>query len=274
MPTLTLILAVGRDSELLESRSSILQAAGYVVEPVMSMKQAIDQFRSGDFDLVALCHSIPPKDRDRLTCLIRASGSTIPVVTIAARSGQSPDVFADATIECEPKKLIPGVKSALLREARQYHPQETDGSTGDGNVPHTILCVGNDLNLLAIRRKVLEKAGFVVLTANGGLDGLKVFSTGIVDVVILDYAMPNMNGGVVAARMREITPEIPLVLCSGSSTIHQEDLSIFDQYVPNGVSSTMLLSTIEGILSGEKKQTAPTPLDERRRANHASYTIQ
>lgn len=251
MPTLTLILAVGQDSALLDSRSSVLRAAGYMVDSVLSIRQAIDHFRAGDFDLVALCHSIPSQDRDRLTCLIRASGSSTPVVTIAAMPGQSPDAFADATIESHPNKLIPGIEAALLKDTRRYQSQKTDGSDGDGKIRHTILCVDDDLNLLAIRRTMLEKAGYFVLTANGGAEGLKVFSTGIVDAVILDYAMPTMNGGAVAARMRQVNREIPLILCSGCSTIPQEEVALFNRFIPKGVLPNMLLSAIEEILSGE-----------------------
>jgi len=53
------ILAVGQDNLLLNTRSSILRTAGYVVESVMSLTQALNQFLTGDFDLVLLCHSIP-----------------------------------------------------------------------------------------------------------------------------------------------------------------------------------------------------------------------
>jgi hypothetical protein len=69
------ILAVGQDDFHLDTRT-----AGYVVESVMSLTQALNQFLTADFDLVLLCHSIPLnlKERDRLTCAIRASGSPVP----------------------------------------------------------------------------------------------------------------------------------------------------------------------------------------------------
>jgi DNA-binding response OmpR family regulator len=73
MPTIV-ILVVGSDQSLLGTQRLILQSAGYSVVSTPSIIEAINRFLSGDFDLVILGHCIPTKDRDRLTCLIRASG--------------------------------------------------------------------------------------------------------------------------------------------------------------------------------------------------------
>src|ERR1022692_269369 len=75
---LTFILSVGLDSALLGNRSLVLHSAGYMVVSTYSLKEAVDRFLGGDFDLVILCHSIPRKDRNHLACLIRASGSAHP----------------------------------------------------------------------------------------------------------------------------------------------------------------------------------------------------
>jgi len=70
-----------------------------------SIREAVDRFLSGEFDLVLLDNSLPTKDRDRLTCLIRASGSRTPVVSIAPEHGYE-DSFADAMVENDPNKLL------------------------------------------------------------------------------------------------------------------------------------------------------------------------
>ena len=71
----TLILIVGTDSSLLRARSVILESMGYTAVPTFSIKMAADNFLTGDFDLVLLDNSLSEKDKDRLTSLIRASGS-------------------------------------------------------------------------------------------------------------------------------------------------------------------------------------------------------
>jgi DNA-binding response OmpR family regulator len=56
----------------------ILQSPVYIVATAESMGEAFHLFLSGHFDLVVLCHTIPEKGRDGLTCMIRASGFARP----------------------------------------------------------------------------------------------------------------------------------------------------------------------------------------------------
>jgi hypothetical protein len=97
----------------------VLHSAGYVVESASSVKAAVHSFLGGDFDLVILCHTIPTRERDRLACLIRASGSHTPIISIAENSDQC-DVFANATIENDPNKLLPGIREVLIKEAKKW----------------------------------------------------------------------------------------------------------------------------------------------------------
>jgi CheY-like chemotaxis protein len=83
----------------------------------LSVREAVDIFLTGGFDLVLLDNSLPIKDRDRLTCLIRASGSRIPVVSVAPEYSDA-DSFADAMLESDPNKLLIGIRGVLLKTAR------------------------------------------------------------------------------------------------------------------------------------------------------------
>lgn len=118
---LTLILAVGLDSSLLASQSSAWQSAGYLVTSSGSIREAIAHFRTGDFDLVLLGCSIPAESRERLTFLIRASGSRTPVVCVANSSSDS-DTFADATIRSEPIKLMVDIGEIMAKRANMPSP--------------------------------------------------------------------------------------------------------------------------------------------------------
>lgn len=250
------ILNAGQDPTLLETRSIILRAAGYMVESASSVKQAVTRFLAGGFDGVILCHSIPAKDRERLTCLIRASGSLTPVVAVSERSSHC-DSFADVTIEPDPKKLLSGIRKVFVKLANMSTGIATRKDKANAKRAEskawrkTILCVDDDLNLLAIRRRLLENAGYLVLTTHSGLESLKVFATGIVDAVILDYEMPIMNGGEVATRMHRMKDDVPLILVSGS-IILQEDLARFHRFISKGSPPHVLLSTIEEVLSVDK----------------------
>ena len=67
----TVVLMVGQDRVLTETRSQVLRMAGYTVVPAFTLQQAMDEFVSGDFDLVLICHSIPEDARERLVDVLR-----------------------------------------------------------------------------------------------------------------------------------------------------------------------------------------------------------
>ncbi len=113
----TVVLAVGLDSWLLEDHRAAWRSAGYYVISTASIKEGINHFKAGDFDLVLLGHSIPAEAREKLAILIRATGSRVPVVCIAATSGHR-DSFADATFEQHSSELLTGIGALLKSKAR------------------------------------------------------------------------------------------------------------------------------------------------------------
>jgi CheY-like chemotaxis protein len=115
---IAVVLAVGFDLSLMRTRNLVLQSAGYIVESASSLREAVDRFQTGDFDLVLLCHSIPTKDRDHLTCLIRATGSLTPVVSIARNLGECA-AFVNATLEDGPNKFLAGIGKELSKSGRR-----------------------------------------------------------------------------------------------------------------------------------------------------------
>src|ERR1700750_3379247 len=79
---------------------------------------------------------------------------------------------------------------------------------------HLILCVDDELIGLRVRKVLLERAGYRVLTAQDGITGLKIFASEPGEGGVLDYSMPGMHGGEVADRMRHMKPNIPILLLS------------------------------------------------------------
>jgi hypothetical protein len=64
---------------------------------VGSIGEAIESFRCGDFDLILMGDSVPVESRERLTFLIRATGSATPVVCLENDSGDREGGIARAT---------------------------------------------------------------------------------------------------------------------------------------------------------------------------------
>jgi CheY-like chemotaxis protein len=270
--SLTIILSVGENRTLLETRNMVLRATGYIVESARSLTQAIDQCLAREFDVVIMCHSLSSKDRDCLTCWIRASGSLTAVVSVYRNLGQSDD-FADASVGNEPEKFLSGIQDVLTEAVRMSSGTATSedprGAKGR-KWRKTILCIDDDPNQLVLRRHLLHKAGYFVLTTNGGPSGLKLFSTGMVDAVVLDYAMPMMNGGAVASQMRQIKRDVPLILVSGGSTIPEEDLALFDRSITKAEPPGVLLSAIKEILCAPEEQKIAAGSAKSRRTYSSS----
>ena len=114
---ITVVLAVGLDSWRLTSQGSDLRSAGYVVISASSIRDAIEQFKVGDFDLVLLCHSISAEQKERLTSIIRASGSRTPVVWIPNASDDC-DSLADGTLQGDASALLTGMEDILALTPR------------------------------------------------------------------------------------------------------------------------------------------------------------
>ena len=112
-----------------------------------------------------------------------------------------------------------------------------------------VLCVDDEAVGLGIRKILLERAGYQVLTAADGASGLKLFAAHPVDAVVLDYAMPGMHGGQVAQKMRQAKPKVPIVLLSAYVNLPPEVTSLADVYMTKGEGEPALLDKLDNLLS-------------------------
>lgn len=110
-----------------------------------------------------------------------------------------------------------------------------------------ILSVDDELGVLYARYKLLDAAGYAVLSASDGVQALGIFGQQKVDLVLLDYALPQMDGGVVAEAMKTYRPHVPVVIVSGAE-VPKQCLSICDGHVQKGDDPEQLLRTIRQLL--------------------------
>ena len=80
-----------------------------------------------------------------------------------------------------------------------------------------ILIVDDEAMVRAVVRRTLRRAGYSVIEATDGMDGIDVFERhrDVIDLVLLDMAMPIMGGADCFARLREIDPTTRVILASG-----------------------------------------------------------
>jgi CheY-like chemotaxis protein len=117
------------------------------------------------------------------------------------------------------------------------------------NTQHLILCVDDEVVGLRVRKILLERAGYQVLTAADGFSGLELFAAQPVDAVVLDYSMPGMHGGEVAQKMRETKPEVPILLLSAYISLPTEISALVDVYMTKGEGAPALLQKLDSLLT-------------------------
>ncbi|HEY6338021.1 MAG TPA: response regulator [Candidatus Sulfotelmatobacter sp.] len=116
-----------------------------------------------------------------------------------------------------------------------------------------ILCIDDHWNGLIGRKMLLEKNGYEVLEATGGDEGLKLFRSHTVDAVVLDYQMPGMSGDVIAAKMKRIKSNVPIMLLSAYGPLPKSKLKSVDTFLSKSQPTGVLLSSLESLLDGRSK---------------------
>ena len=124
-----------------------------------------------------------------------------------------------------------------------------------------ILCVDDEAVGLLVRKQVLEAQGHHVFTAEIGPDALEIFSSEPVDLVILDYKMPGMTGDVVAERMKELKPSVPLLMLSAFVDLPRETLALVDPYLTKGEGPVVMLKAVAELLARAQMAEATSAPD-------------
>jgi CheY-like chemotaxis protein len=112
-----------------------------------------------------------------------------------------------------------------------------------------ILCIDDEALGLKIRKTVLEHAGYQVLTAQSGEIGIALFTQETVDAVVLDYYMPGMDGGQVAAALRKERCSVPILLLSAYVDLPQEVTNLVDITMLKGEGPEELLLKMRELLT-------------------------
>jgi CheY-like chemotaxis protein len=108
-----------------------------------------------------------------------------------------------------------------------------------------LLWVDDSRLLLSLYKSVFEKLGFEVLATSSPAEALQHLSSGAADLAILDYDMPEMDGGMLASLMKDRYPMFPIILYSGNTGIPSGAHHWVDAICAKGARREELLNTIE-----------------------------
>ena len=115
-----------------------------------------------------------------------------------------------ATAEISPTLPLGG-STAIDTAHRVASPQPWKG--------RRLLWVDDSRLLLSLYKSVFESLGFEVLATSSPEEALDQISSDAADVAILDFDMPEMDGGMLASLIKYRYPTLPVILYSGSTCI-------------------------------------------------------
>ncbi|MCP4113142.1 MAG: response regulator [Desulfobacteraceae bacterium] len=87
----------------------------------------------------------------------------------------------------------------------------------------TLLLVDDEERIVSVGVQILEKLGYTALIARSGKEALEIYSKeqDRIDLIVLDMVMPEMGGGECYDRLKQINPDVKIVLSSGYSVKSQ-----------------------------------------------------
>ncbi|MCX7794032.1 MAG: NADH-quinone oxidoreductase subunit NuoE [Thermodesulfovibrionales bacterium] len=128
-----------------------------------------------------------------------------------------------------------------------------------------ILIVDDEPIVLKSCEKTLSPAGFHVLTAQKAKDALELLKKDSIDLVITDLRMPEMDGVEFIRHIREIRPDIGVVVITGypSQESLKETLSLkILDYLPKPFSPALLLDVTMRAIDAKKSIVKEIPQEE------------
>ena len=200
--------------------------------------------------------------------IVRLKGGTISEVADAPSGTHTIDIDWQ-------RLLMEAVRGA--DEAEVAPPKKSRRKKGNPK----ILVVDDSLMLLSFVKEVLIEANYEVSTASSGEEAVRAAQSGVPDLILLDFILPDMKGDEVCRRLLENpgTATIPVVYMSGYGAELQASRSENSNvigFLNKPFTSDLLIKTVETHMpkkSEEPESTKPQP-DEPKRTVEADFPIE
>lgn len=111
-----------------------------------------------------------------------------------------------------------------------------------------ILCVDDEEIPLTLRKLVLEKQGYQVVTASSTALALEVLDSRHIDLVLSDQLMPGGTGTELTKKIKQARPQLPVIIVSGVNEI-PPDAHYADLFISKVEGPRAMCEKIAGILA-------------------------
>ena len=132
---------------------------------------------------------------------------------------------------------------------------------------HRILMIDDDREMITLGRLILEREGFEVISAHGGLEGLEILNKvdQQIDLILLDIMMLGMDGWQVLQiiKSNEELAHIPVIMLTARHYLEDESetsnyAGMFDGYVVKPFVVRDLLGKIKDLINRSSKKAEST----------------
>ncbi|MCG2776893.1 MAG: response regulator [Desulfobacterales bacterium] len=133
---------------------------------------------------------------------------------------------------------------------------KSDLTTDLRKAKETVFLIDDDDMIADVSELILKNSGYDVVIAKSGKEAIEVYKENHsrIDMVILDMILPDMGGGDAYDRLKEINPEIKVLLASGYDIDYQgRDIMErgCDGFIQKPFNMNELLEKIRGILTSK-----------------------
>ena len=118
-------------------------------------------------------------------------------------------------------------------------------------ISRCILIVDDQESMREMLGDLIDSMGHQPRTAEGGLRALEELQNGPVDLVITDLNMPEMDGMELMKRIKELEPDLPVIVITGYGTFQTEKKVLSsgaDGYIPKPCTINRVQETVNAAL--------------------------
>lgn len=141
---------------------------------------------------------------------------------------------------------------------------------GGKKMTKTILVVEDEISIATLLQYNLEKAGFQVITANDGQDGLNKAVEQRPDLIVLDLMLPKLDGMEVCKELRMQKINIPIIMLTARDDEFDKVLGLelgADDYMTKPFSPREVVARAKAVL----RRSSPSVVQEQSELNENVY---
>ena len=239
------VLLVDDDRASLDLNSAYLDGSPTRVLRAMDGVEALEMARKELPAAVVLEIGLPRLDGWQVVAELKADPATAAIPVVIATD-----------VDDRSRGLAIGADAYLRKPIRREELIDALKQVGASVTPRRILVVeDNPLNLKLVR-DVLSFAGYDVVEAQSGEEGLRVAQQDPPDLVLMDLQLPGIDGTETLRRLRQgpLGPDVPVVAVTAFAMAEDKERASragFDGYVEKPISVRALPGQIEAFLGGQ-----------------------